>query len=307
MLSVIIPSYNEEQNIRNTAEVISQVLDGSGIDFELIFPDDGSKDNTWREIVLAHEKDPRVSGLRFSRNFGKESAIWAGLEAAKGDCAVVIDCDLQHPPKVIPEMCKMWQNGAEVVEGKKSSRGKESGIYKAFSKLFYKLIASASGIDMADTSDFKLLDRKVIDAILSMQERTTFFRALSGWVGFRSESITYDVEERAYGERKWTPKMLIKYAVRNLIAFTSVPLYISGFLGGIISIISIVLFILKCCGVGLGSFGGSQILLLLTGGLILICLSIIGRYLVQIYEEIKHRPKYIISDQIKSQGGSHDR
>ncbi|MCD8006394.1 MAG: glycosyltransferase family 2 protein [Oscillospiraceae bacterium] len=306
MLSVVIPSFNEEPNIQNTANVISGILDGNSIDFELIFADDGSRDGTWKEIMLAHEKDPRVLGLRFSRNFGKESAIWAGLEAAKGDCAVVMDCDLQHPPKVIPEMYKLWQNGAEVVEGKKSSRGKESGIYKAFSKLFYKLIASASGIDMANTSDFKLLDRKVIDAILSMQERTTFFRALSGWVGFRSETITYDVEERAFGERKWTPKMLIKYAIKNLMAFTSIPLYISGFLGGIISIASVVLFILRWCGVGLGSFGGSQILLLLTGGLILICLSIIGRYLAQIYEEIKHRPKYIISDSIKSQGGQND-
>lgn len=306
MLSVIIPSYNEEMNIKNTAGVISRVLDESGIDFEIIFSDDGSKDNSWREILLAHEKDNRVSGLRFSRNFGKESAIWAGLEAANGDCAVVIDCDLQHPPAVIPEMYRLWQNGAQVVEGKKSSRGKESGIYKALSKLFYKLIASASGIDMENTSDFKLLDRKVIDAILSMPERTTFFRALSGWVGFRSETVTYDVEERAFGERKWTPKMLIKYAVKNLMAFTSVPLYISGVLGGIISVASVILLILKWCGVGLGSFGGSQIMILLTGGLILICLSIIGRYLAQIYEEIKHRPKYIISDSIKSNGGSND-
>ncbi|MCD7823928.1 MAG: glycosyltransferase family 2 protein [Oscillospiraceae bacterium] len=306
MLSVVIPSFNEEPNIQNTAKVISGVLDESGIDFEIIFSDDGSGDGTWNEITVAHDADPRVCGIRFSRNFGKESAIWAGLEAARGDCAVVIDCDLQHPPKVIPEMYRLWQNGAEVVEGKKSSRGKESGIYKAFSNLFYKLIASASGIDMANTSDFKLLDRKVIDAILSMSERTTFFRALSGWVGFHSESITYDVEERAFGEKKWTPKMLIKYAVKNLMAFTSVPLYLSGVLGGIISAISAVLFILKCCGVGLGSFGGSEILLLLTGGLILICLSIIGRYLAQIYEEIKHRPKYIISDTIKSHGGQND-
>ena len=140
MLSVVIPSYNEEGNIKNTAQVISRVLDESKIEHELIFVDDGSKDSSWDVISAEHERDERIRGIRFSRNFGKEGAIFAGLEACRGDAAVVMDCDLQHPPQVIPKMYELWQEGAQVVEGKKSSRGRESLVYRAMAGFFYRLI-----------------------------------------------------------------------------------------------------------------------------------------------------------------------
>lgn len=303
MLSVVIPSYNEEENILNTAEVISGVLADSKIDYELIFVDDGSKDSTWDKILKVHELNPRAQGIRFSRNFGKEGAIFAGLKASAGDCVCVIDCDLQHPPKVIPKMYELWENGAEVVEGKKSSRGHENKLYRSLSQMFYGLIQSASKIDMANTSDFKLMDRRVVNAILSLPERITFFRALSGWVGFKSETVYYEVQERAYGSRKWTVRMLIGYAIRNLSSFTGAPLYISTILGIAVIIASIVLMILSLCSVQLGSFSMGVIVLMLIGGVILECLGIGCYYISRIYEEIKHRPRYIVSkttDELKN-------
>lgn len=300
MLSVVIPSYNEEENILNTAEVIAGVLVGAKIDYELIFVDDGSKDSTWDKIEKAHEINLKSRGVRLSRNFGKEGAIFAGLEASTGDCCCVIDCDLQHPPQVITKMYELWQNGAEVVEGKKSSRGHENKLYRSLSQMFYGLIQSASKIDMANTSDFKLLDKRVVDAILSLPERITFFRALSGWVGFKSETVYYEVQERAYGSRKWTVKMLLGYAIRNLSSFTGAPLYISTILGIAVILTSLVLMILSLCGVPLGSFNMGIIVLMLIGGGILECLGIGCYYISRIYEEIKHRPRYIVSKTIET-------
>lgn len=296
MLSVIIPSFNEEDNIQNTAVAIKNVLDGGKIDFEIIFADDGSRDSTWEKIKKEHERDKRVNGLRLSRNFGKESAILSGLKAAGGDCVAVIDCDLQHPPEALLEMYKLWANGAEVVEGKKSSRGRENGVYKGLSGLFYRLIQSASGIDMADTSDFKLLDRKAVNAIISMPERSPFFRALSGWVGFKSETVYYDVRERAFGEKKWSAGMLIKYAVRNLMSFTGFPLWLSAAAGILTVAASLVLMILSLAGVHLGSFNMGVIVLMLIGGMILLSTAAAGYYIYRIYGETQRRPRFIVSD-----------
>lgn len=197
MLSVIIPSFNENENIRRTAGTIAAVLRDAGIEYELLFVDDGSRDSTWAEICAAHEFDPCVRGLGFSRNFGKEGAIFAGLKNAAGDCAVVIDCDLQHPPELIPEMYSLWQGGAEVVEAVKRSRGREGLFHKLFARSFYKMMKSSSGINLDGASDFKLLDRKVINALNELPERITFFRALSSWVGFATERVEFDVQPRA--------------------------------------------------------------------------------------------------------------
>lgn len=295
MLSVILPSFNEEDNISNTASVICRLLEENKIDHELIFVDDGSRDGTWKKICEESQRNASVRGLRFSRNFGKEGAIFAGLKAAKGDCAVVMDCDLQHPPETLLEMHEKWLLGAEVVEGKKRSRGKENAAYGGLSKLFYKLIKSASGIDMIDTSDFKLLDRKVIDALLELPERITFFRALSGWVGFETETVWFDVAPRAYGERKWTTRMLLGYAIRNLSSFTGMPLYISTVLGLLVMLAAVVIWILLLCGVELGSFDAANAAILLVLGLILETVGILSYYVSRIYEEIKNRPRYIIS------------
>ncbi len=295
MLSIIIPSYNEHENIKNTAAVLETLLLHHRIAYELLFVDDGSRDDTWKYICEEAERSEHIRGIRFSRNFGKEGAIFAGLEACLGDAAVVIDCDLQHPPETIIEMHRLWQcEGADVVEGKKSARGKENALYGAFSKLFYRFIKKVSKLDMLDTSDFKLLDRKVINALLALPERITFFRALSGWVGFNTKTVYYEVQERKYGTRKWTLGMLLGYAIRNLSSFTGAPLYISTILGLLVNLSAFVLLVLFLCGINLGSFSLGVIILMFVGGCILQSLGISSYYVSRIYEEIKQRPRYIV-------------
>ena len=231
MLSVIIPSYNEHENIKRTASVIAGILRENGIPYELIFVDDGSRDDTWREITAASEADPNVRGLGFSRNFGKEGAIFAGLKNAAGDCAVCIDCDLQHPPELIPEMYRLWQGGAEVVEAVKRSRGREGLLHKLFARSFYKMMKSSSGISLDGASDFKLMDRKVINALNELPERITFFRALSSWVGFTVERVEFDVQPRAAGKSKFSMKSLFKFALNNITSFTNVPIHLITWVG----------------------------------------------------------------------------
>ncbi len=301
MLSVILPSYNEEQNILNTAKVLGELLKSKSIDYELIFVNDGSRDTTWEKILEANRLDGNVRGLGFSRNFGKEAAMFAGLEASRGDCVLIMDCDLQHPPAVIPEMYDKWLSGAEIVEGKKSSRGKESAVYGSFAKLFNSIIKKTSGIDMLDSSDFKLLDRKAVDAILSMPERLTFFRAMSKWVGFKTETVMFHVQEREFGERKWSSKALVKYAVNSLASYTNLPLILPLYLGILVCVIAAVFGILDLCGIHLLSIGVAALMLI--GGIILSFMGVFGYYLYRIFDEVRLRPRYIIS---RTVGGSND-
>lgn len=207
MLSVILPSYNEEKMIAKATARMAEILQPEKIDYELLFIDDGSRDGTWAQINEAAGKDSHVVGVHFSRNFGKEAAMFAGLEQAKGDCCVVIDCDLQHPPEKIVEMYRLWEQGYEVVEGIKEDRGEESGLHKFAANSFYGLISKATGMDMSSSSDFKLLDRKVVDTLNSLPERNVFFRALSFWVGYKKTSVSYCVQERTEGVSKWVDKV----------------------------------------------------------------------------------------------------
>ena len=300
MLSVILPSYNEEKMIAVAAETLAGILDAVKIPFELLFVNDGSKDGTWNEICRAREKESRVCGVCFSRNFGKEAAMFAGLEKARGDCCVVLDCDLQHPPEKIVEMYRLWEQGYEVVEGIKHDRGEETGFHRFAANTFYGIISKATGIDMASSSDFKLLDRKVVDTLNAMPERNVFFRALSFWVGFKKTEVTYDVRERTAGESKWSTRSLIKYAITNIGSFSSAPLHLITILGFItlaISIVfSIVALVQKLAGTALGGFTTVIILLLFLGSIMMISLGIIGYYIARIYEEIKGRPRYIIEE-----------
>lgn len=299
MLSVILPSYNEEKMIFTAADTISGILSRENIDFELLFVDDGSKDATWENITKAAQMNSHVVGIHFSRNFGKEAAMFAGLEQAKGDCCVVIDCDLQHPPEKIVEMYRLWEQGYEVVEGIKEDRGEESGLHKFAANSFYGLISKATGMDMSSSSDFKLLDRKVVDTLNSLPERNVFFRALSFWVGYKKTSVSYCVQERTEGVSKWSTKSLIKYALTNISSFSSAPLHIVTVLGFIMLAVSVVLGIIalvqKISGVALGGFTTVILLLLFSASVIMISLGIIGYYIARIYDEIKGRPRYIIS------------
>ena len=300
MLSVIVPAYNEQENIENTASVISEILRKNGTEYELIFVDDGSKDDTWNIISGLSEKDPSIRGLHFSRNFGKEGAIFAGLKRCTGDCAVVIDCDLQHPPELIPEMLRLHdEEGFEVVEAVKASRGKESLSYKFFAKGFYRIMKNSSSVNLDRASDYKLMDRKVIDALNEMPERITFFRALSSWVGFRTTQIEFEVAPRNAGTTKWNFRKLVRFALNNITSFTNFPMQIITWLGVlfllfavIISVYSIVKFF---CGQSLEGFTTVYILVLLSSSVVMIGLGIIGYYMSKIYEEIKFRPRYIIS------------
>lgn len=299
MLSVILPSYNEEKMIAKATARMAEILQPEKIDYELLFIDDGSRDGTWAQINEAAEKDSHVVGVHFSRNFGKEAAMFAGLEQAKGDCCVVIDCDLQHPPEKIVEMYRLWEQGYEVVEGIKEDRGEESGLHKFAANSFYGLISKATGMDMSSSSDFKLLDRKVVDTLNSLPERNVFFRALSFWVGYKKTSVSYCVQERTEGVSKWSTKSLIKYALTNISSFSSAPLHIVTVLGFIMLAVAFVLGIIalvqKISGVALGGFTTVILLLLFSASIIMISLGIIGYYIARIYDEIKGRPRYIIS------------
>lgn len=299
MLSVVIPAYNEQEMVPVAAKEISAVLSGAGIAHELVFVDDGSKDRTWEQILAASEASVCVRGVHFSRNFGKEAAIFAGLSHAEGDCVAVIDCDLQHPPEKLVQMYRLWEQGAEVIEGVKSDRGKESAMHRLSAKLFYSVISRATKIDMTHASDFKLLDRKAVHVILTMREKRAFFRALSSWVGFKTAEVSYEVRERTAGESKWSTWSLMKYAVSNITAFTSVPLHLVTIFGVITLIVSLILGVIalvqKIMGTALGGFTTVIILLLFLGSLIMISLGIIGYYVGNIYEEIKDRPRYIVA------------
>lgn len=298
-LSVILPAYNEEKMIKKVTEKIGQILCAEHTDYEIVFVDDGSKDNTWQRIEDAASADNHVVGVHFSRNFGKEAAIFAGLASAAGDCCAVMDCDLQHPPETLVEMYHLWEDGYEVVEGVKRSRGKENLAYKLSAGLFYKIISSAVKIDMSRTSDFKLLDRRAVNALLEMQEKNAFFRALSSWVGFEKTQIEFDVMEREEGESKWSPLSLIKYAVTNIAAFSSFPMQIVTIAGAVSFLLAIILGIQTLShyfsGMAIEGFTTVILLILFIGSIIMMSIGITGYYISKIYEEVKDRPRYIIS------------
>ena len=299
LLSIVLPAYNEEQNIENTSRVLTGILEDNGIDYELVFISDGSRDDTFARIQAEAEKNPRIRGAEFSRNFGKEAGIFAGLEIAAGDAVIVMDCDLQHPPQVIPEMWEKWKNGAEIVEGIKSSGGRESIGYKLSAGLFYRIMSRLIKMDMKSSSDFKLLDRKVVDVLLELPERNTFFRALSFWTGFRTETVRYEVQERQFGKSRWSFWSLMKYAVFNATSFSTLPLQLVTVMGVISILFSLVLAVQTLVKFLMGNavegFTTVILLILIIGGFLMLSLGIIGHYIARIYEEVKGRPKYIIS------------
>ncbi len=299
LLSVIVPAYNEEVMIEKTARTIGEILKEADISYEILFVDDGSKDKSWEIISHVASEDSSVRGLHFSRNFGKEAAIMAGLANAVGDSCVVIDCDLQHPPEKIVEMYRLWEQGYEIVEGKKSSRGTEKKMHAFAAKSFYSLISKATGIDMANASDFKLLDRKAINVLINMQEKHAFFRALSSWIGFKTTSVEFDVRDREAGESKWSTLSLVKYAINNISSFSTVPMQFVTALGIIMLVVSVLLggnsLIQKFLGYALEGFTTVILIQLFSSSIVMISLGIIGYYIAKIYEEVQGRPQYIIS------------
>ena len=309
LLSVVLPAYNEEESIPLAAETIGALLSQAGIDHELIFVNDGSRDHTWRAIQEAAARRPQVRGIRFSRNFGKESAIFAGLAQARGDCCVVLDCDLQHPPEKILDMYRLWQQGWQIVEGVKVSRGRESLFHTFAARTFYRFLSGATQIDMSRASDFKLLDRRAVDVLVAMREKNAFFRALSSWIGFETAQVEFEVQPRAAGSSKWSLRSLTRYAVTNLAAFSTAPLQVVTILGVLVFVCSLALGVhslwQKLNGQALEGFTTVILLLLLIGSALMVCLGILGYYIAKIYEEIKDRPRYIVED--RCGGEEHER
>ncbi len=305
-LSVVLPVYNEEKNIEYAYQAIRDVLQKEHIDFELVYVDDGSRDASFATIqrLAGQMIEGRILGLSFSRNFGKEAAISAGLSHATGDVCAVMDCDLQHPPETLVEMYRMWQQGFEIIEGVKRSRGKENILYKGFAALFYQLISKSTGIDLYHSSDFKMLDRTVVDEYVKLPERNTFFRALSSWLGYRSAVVEYDVQERVYGSTKWSVRSLLQYAIRNLASFTAAPMQFITVSGVIFFVFAVLLGFWSLfqwvSGKSLEGFTTVILLLLMIGSLLMISLGVIGYYLARIYDEIKGRPRSIVRDMVSS-------
>ena len=304
MLSVIIPAYNEELSVERAYYTISKILREAEIDNEIIFIDDGSTDATYEKIKNLADKEKNIHGLHFSRNFGKEAAISAGLASAKGDAVVVIDCDLQHPPEKIVEMYRLWQDGYEIVEGIKKTRGKESKMHGFAARKFYWVISSVVGFDMSNASDFKLLDRKVVDILNRIPERKGFFRAISFWVGYHKTTVEFEVNERLEGESKWSAIGLLKYAISNISAYSTAPMQIVTVLGVMMLIITAIFsvwaLIDKIRGIALEGMTTVIIILIFIGSIMMISLGIIGYYVARIYDEIKGRPKYIVSSTCRS-------
>lgn len=300
LLTVVLPACNEVRSVPMAAETLTRLLTDAGIPFELLFVDDGSSDGTWDAIQAEAATDSRVRGIRFSRNFGKDAAIFAGLAQSAGDCTAVMDCDLQHPPEKLTEMYRLWQQGYQVVEGVKRSRGKENPLHSLAAGCFYSFISRAAGTDMARASDFRLLDRSAVEALLTLQEKDGFFRALSSWIGFPSARVEFEVQPRAEGTSKWSIRKLIRYAVTTLTAFTAAPLQAVSLLGclGFLCFLVLGVFTLwnLFSGHGTDELALVVLLILLTGSILMAGMGVLGYYVGRICEELKGRPKYIIQE-----------
>lgn len=298
-ISLLIPFYNEEKQIPLTLETVVPIMASTGFDFEIILIDDGSHDQTWAVIEAASRQDRRLVGLRFSRNFGKEAAVCAALDKASGDAVILMDGDLQHPPEHIPEMIGLWQQGYEIVEGVKSSRGRESLANKLNASLFYGLFRRFTGLDLRNASDFKLLDRRVVLEWRRLGEHDTFFRGLSAWLGFRRAAFSFVVAERQAGSSKWSLIRLLALSLNAITGFTAVPLHFITLLGLIMLTGSFILAIQTLVNFFTGhadsGFTTVILLLLLIGGSIMISLGLIGLYIARIFTEVKGRPRYIIA------------
>ncbi len=304
MLSVVVPCYNEQDNISNFAFELNKTLSTAGIDHEIVFVNDGSSDNSWNIMQRLASSSLNITAVNLSRNFGKEGAIFAGLEIAKGDCVAVMDSDFQHPIETLVEMYRLWQDGVQIVDGVKSDRGQESKAHNVMVKLFYDSLAKMSDMQLYNSSDFKLVDRAVVDALNQMPEKLTFFRGLSQWVGFRSEKIYFEVKERKAGKSKFSFKSLAKFAINSVTSFTSVPLHIVTVMSLVTFIFSIIMgvdtYINWVTHNAFVGFSTVIFLILIIGSGIMFSLGIIGHYLAKIYEEVKGRPRYIINEVVKS-------
>ena len=309
LISVVIPLYNEASHLRDLLSDLKAALQAVGCPFEVVLVDDGSSDNTWTKIEDEARTWPNLCAIRLSRNFGKELALCAGLERARGNAVIVMDGDGQHPPSLLPLLIEKWRaSGVDIVEAVKLKRGHESLASRFGALTFYVILNKLSGFELKGASDFKLIDRRVRDTWLAMRERNVFFRGMTAWMGFRTIQIPFEVGPRRAGKSGWSYLRRAKLALIGITTFSSFPLRLVTFAGMIFFLFAVGLGIqtlyLKLAGRAFTGFATVILLELIIGSLLMISLGIIGEYLARIYEEVKGRPRYIVSESIDLADGT---
>lgn len=300
-ISILIPCYNEEKSLPLLYPELVKLMEGNkAYDWELMFVNDGSTDGTLAALQQLRQQDSRVNYVDLSRNFGKEAAMLAGFDYVTGDCMVIIDADLQHPPTLIPEMIKHWEVGYDDVYAKRRSRGKESWLRRRLSLLFYKLLQSSSRFDvLQNVGDFRLLDRKCINALKRMRESERYTKGMYSWIGFNKKEVEFDQGDRLAGDSSWNFRRLFSFALDGITSFTNAPLRISTMMGFVVSVCAFLYMIYVFCkaliyGDPVQGYPTLVILVLFLGGIQLLSLGIIGEYIGRIYNETKNRPDYIV-------------
>jgi glycosyltransferase involved in cell wall biosynthesis len=300
-LSILVPAYQEAQGLAAGLRAISGAARQTGLAFEILVVDDGSTAGTWSVIMQAGQEIPELAGIQLSRNFGKEAAIAAGLDMARGEACIIMDADLQHPPALLPQMVRLWQDGRwNVVEAVKTSRGRESFFHRATARAFYRAAAWLTGYDLQDASDFKLIDRRVMNEWRRLGERATFFRGLVAWMGFSRTQVPFEVPARHSGTSRWSFTALGGLAVHAITSFSALPLQLVTVFGLVMLLVAVVIGAqavrLWWEGLALPGFTTVILLQLIIGGFLMVSLGIIGTYIARIYEEVKGRPRYVVRD-----------
>ena len=307
LLSVIVPCYNEEENVPFFYDEFlknESYFKEGGIDWEILYVDDGSKDNTAEEVKKLHALDERVHLLSFSRNFGKEAAMYAGMEKAKGDYVVIMDADLQDPPSLLPEMFAGLEEGYDSVATRRVTRKGEPAVRSFFARMFYRLMKKISHTEIMDGArDYRLMNRKMVDAILSMQEYNRFTKGIFGWVGFRTKWLEFENVKRLKGETKWNFWKLLWYSIDGITAFSTAPLSFAAVMGVLFCILAFVLILFIIVrtlifGDPVSGWPSLVCILSLISGVQLFCLGILGQYLAKTYMEVKKRPIYLLKEEL---------
>ena len=302
-ISILVPAYNEQEVLEPLYQRLGRLAnDNKAYNFEFLFVNDGSRDNTLEIIKDYAEKDNRVSYVNLSRNFGKEIAMIAGLDHVTGDATVIIDADLQDPPELIPRMIGYWEEGYDDVYAKRKSREGESWFKKTSSRVFYRLLQKATNIPIQqDTGDFRLLDRRCVEALKQFRESQRYTKGMFSWIGYKKKEVIYDRDPRAAGVTKWNYMKLIDFAIDGLTSFTTAPLRISSILGFLVSLIAfifIVIIVVKTVlfGDAVEGYPSLMAVVLFLGGLQLLSLGVIGEYIGRIFNETKRRPLYLVEE-----------
>lgn len=302
-ISILIPAYNEQEVLQMLYERLHKLAgENTHYQFEFLFVNDGSRDKTLEILKKLTTRDPRVAYVNLSRNYGKETAMLAGFDHVTGDAMVIIDADLQDPPELIPQMLEYWEEGYDDVYAKRRSRAGESWLKKRTSQWYYKLLQSSTRIPIqVDTGDFRLLDRRCIDALREFRESERYTKGMFSWIGFNKKEVMYDRDPRAAGETKWNYSKLVNLAIDGLTSFTTAPLRLASIMGFIVSAAAFVyivyLLIRPFFGVSTGGgYSSIMAVVLFLGGIQLISLGIIGEYIARIFNETKHRPLYFVEE-----------